>query len=147
MRGLDSKAIRSLGRYEQQGKIPNRVPNTVVVRFPGRRNVRCLAYLAVTQDRFLRADVQVRDFRFVGLTPGELAESLAIMELQQRAATWISGSLAVAVNTERLAKDFGELQEAIDNGNFVSAGSHSTNALIAGGLPLLTIHFGRPIEE
>lgn len=146
IRGLDAKTINYLAQCEHEGKIPNRVPDTFVIRVPNRRNVRCLAYLAVAPDRFIRADVQVRDFRFVGLTPGELAETLAVIEIGRIVEEWVVGDAPVAINRLRLARDFEELQHGVDDGHFVSAVSFSANAETAGGLPPLTVQLGRPTK-
>jgi len=78
----------------------------------------------------------------VGITPSELAENLAIIEIADRVKKWLSNAAPVAINRERLAKDFAELQRAVNAGCFLSAGSHSANRVIAGGLPPLHVRFG-----
>jgi hypothetical protein len=127
---------------EQAGRLPSRIPDITVVTVPARRNVRCVAYLAVASDRFVFADVQVRDFRFIGIGPGELAESLALAELMDQAKRWLLGE-AVAINRSRLARTFHELQVAIDDGFLLSASASTTNLHAADGLPVLHVHFKR----
>jgi len=142
IRSIDGEAIRYLALMEQAGRLPSGIPDTIVVTVPPRRNVRCVAFLAVAQDRFIFADVQVRDFRFVGIRPSEVAESLAFAELVDQAKCWLLGE-AVAINRIRLARTFHELQVAINRGLLLLARMSTSNSQIAGEVPPLRIHFGR----
>ena len=129
---LDAKAIRRLRQLYSTGKIPAAVPSHFCTELPDDGIVQAHAFLAVDHDRYLVGKARVRDFRFQGIAPSELAEQLAIAEIGRMAEMWThDGSAPVAVNGRSLKKEIAEIQGAIDQGHLLTHG-WSSNALTAG---------------
>lgn len=105
---------------------PRPLPNVFVVMPQDDRGVRAIAYLPVARDRYLISETRVRDFRFQGIGPFQLAEEISMVDIADRTAGWLAGE-PVAQNSASVRKKAEEIQQLIDNGQVISAGGGSSN--------------------
>lgn len=139
---LDIRAILRLRRLYQAGRLPAPIPDQYCTLLPEERSVQSHAFLAVAHDRYLVGKAKVRDFRFQGITPGDLAAELAIAEVGHLADQWLEGQ-PVAVNGQSLRKHATQVQHAIDQGQMLHCGTGA--GLKPGGTaPTIAVHLGDP---
>ena len=139
---LDAKALLALNGHAEAGRLPHGSPDVFRTARSDEGAVFAHAFLAVAPARYLVSRVKVRDFRFQGISPGEIAEQLALAELGELAEQWLAGA-AVACDAKTLTALLSEVQANIDAGGF--RGSATSGALAPGGaLPAsaeINIHF------
>lgn len=123
---FDALAIRDLRKLYQDGCIPRPIPNTFRVRSGEDRGVRAIAYLPVAKDRYLISESRVRDFRFQGISPHDLAEEICVVDIANSAADWLAGK-PVARNSMTMWKKAEEIQRLIDNGQIIGSGTGTGN--------------------
>lgn len=136
---LDAPARLRLLELHQANLLPVCAPDLYLTTNAEEGAVKAHAFMAVAGDRYLLGRVRLRDCRFPGVGPCEIAEQLAVAEVAALAERWIAGD-AVACNGVTLAKSMHEIQRVIDAGGFLSLSGGG--ALRAGGpLPAtVTIH-------
>ena len=123
---FDAVAIQDLWKLHREGRIPRPLPNVFRVRPEEDRGVRAIAYLPVAKDRYLISETRVRDFRFQGISPQDLAEEICIVDIANAAADWLAGK-PVGYNSTAMRKKAAEIQQLIDNGQVggVSGGTRN----------------------
>jgi very-short-patch-repair endonuclease len=107
---LDSGVILDFHEHYESGKLPCRLPDVWVTDLPEIRAVQAHAWITVAPNRYLLAKTVVRRFRFRGISSGELAEQLAVVEIGDLAQRWIRNE-AVAVEGRTIAKAVAEVQQ------------------------------------
>lgn len=123
---FDALAIRDLWKLHRDGRTPRPVPNTFRVRSDEGRGVRAIAYLPVAKDRYLISETRVRDFRFQGISPYDLAEEICVVDIANAAADWLAGK-PVARNSATMLQKAQEIQRLIDDGQVVGTGTGTRN--------------------
>ena len=128
---LDAEArLRLLTHWKNQ-RLPTYAPDEFVTRDLATGAVHADAFMAVAPNRYLIAQVRVRDFRFQGITPSDVAEQLAGAEIGYLAGRWVEGE-PVGQDQRQLIRVMQAIQDRIDKGGFLSCGT-STGSLAAGG--------------
>lgn len=112
---LDAVAIQDLWKLHREGLIPRPLPTVFNVHPEEDRGVRAIAYLPVAKDRYLISETRVRNFRFQGISPHDLAEEICVVDIANAAADWLVGR-PVAHNSRAMHKKAAEIQQLIDNG-------------------------------
>ena len=92
--------------------------------------------MAVARDRYLAGRTRLRDCRVQGVSPHEIAEQLAVVEIGALADQWLAGQPA-ACNGATLAISMEKVPHAIDTGGLLSV--TDAYALRAGGPLPVTI--------
>lgn len=128
---LDQAARLEILNHWRDKRLPSFTPDEFVTQLSHERQVQAHAFLAVATDRYLIGRVQIRDFRFQGITPSDVAGQLAVAEVGDLADRWVAGE-GVACNGRELARYMFEVQQAIDAGGLLRL--FDANALSAGGL-------------
>jgi hypothetical protein len=123
---FDALAIRDLWSLYRDGLIPRSIPNTLRVRPDQGRGVRAIAYLPVAKDKYLISESRVRDFRFQGISPFDLAEEICVVDIANAAADWLAGK-PVASNSATMHKKAVEIQRLIDDGQIVGSCTGTCN--------------------
>lgn len=143
---LDAGVILAFHEHYRKGALPALLPDVFSTVLPGQRAVQAHAWLGVAPNRYLLAKTVVRDFCFQGITPGDLAEQLAMVEIGNIAVQWLKGE-AVAVDGQALGRAVAEVQAAIDTGDLLMAAFG--DALRAGGAkgPVLRRSPGAPPQD
>lgn len=137
---LDAPARWRLLELHREDLLPVFSPDLYVTRNVEEGSVEAHTFMAVAVDRYILGRSRLRDCRFQGVRPYEIAEQLAVIELADLAERWTQGE-AVACNGVTLAKSMYEVQRAIDSGGFLS--SVTSGALRAGGPEPATISLHR----
>lgn len=137
---LDAPARLRLFELHRADLLPVFSPDLYLTRNVEEGSIEAHAFMAVTVDRYLLGRARLRDCRFQGVSPYEIAEQLAVIELEDQAERWTKGE-AAACNGATLAKSMHEVQRAIDSGGFLS--SSTSGALRAGGPAPATISWRR----
>lgn len=127
---LDAPVRLRLLELHQANLLPSYAPDVYLTTSAAAGSVQAHAFMAVAPDRYLIGRVGLRDCRFQGVGPCEIAEQLAVAEVGALAERWLAGE-AAACNGATLVKSMHEIQRAIDAGGFLSASTG--NALQAGG--------------
>ena len=133
---LDAESRLRLFIHHENQRLPVYAPDEFVTRDPTTGAVHAVAFMAVAPNRYLIAQVRVRDFRFQGITPSEVAEQLAVAEIGYLADRWVEGE-PVGQDQRQLVRVMQAVQGRIDQGGFLRCGT-STGTLEAGG-PLDTM--------
>ncbi|MFC4133487.1 DUF2726 domain-containing protein [Hamadaea flava] len=136
LNALDHEARLLLLREYQDLRLPTYAPDVFWTTDPSAGAVQAHAWMAVAPNRYLVARTRVRDCRFQGITPSELAGQLVVLELADHAKKWLAGE-AVACDRRTLLCYMGEAQKYISDGGFL--GCVTGGALRAGGPPPMTI--------
>lgn len=123
---FDAVAIQDLWKLHAQGRIPRALPNVFRTRPGEDRGVRAIAYLPVAKDRYLISETRVRDFRFQGISPQDLAEEICIVDIANTVCDWLAGK-PVAHNSTAMRKKAEEIQRLIDNGQIGGTSCGTTN--------------------
>ncbi|WP_170182526.1 DUF2726 domain-containing protein [Blastococcus colisei] len=132
---FDTDAIDRLWAHYNARRLPTALPDTWTTAVKANGMVQAHAYVAVAENRYLVARVRVRDFRFQGISPGQIASQLVVAEVGDLAERWLSGE-AVACDRRELMKVMGEVQQAIDAGGFLSSFTSGGSLVPGGPLPL-----------
>jgi uncharacterized protein DUF2726 len=124
---LDAAVRIMLIRHHEGGRLPAFCPDAWHSCNDEEGTVSTHAVLPVAADRYVIQKVRVRDFRFQGIGPSEIADQLAILGIGHLVTRWLDGE-AVSVNGSELVRVTAEVQAAIDAGGFLGCAS--------GGWPL-----------
>lgn len=89
---MDADARATLWAIESSGQLPAAMPDLFITRDEASGAVYADAFLGVAPDRYLVTQTRVRDFRFRGLSAGEIAEQLTMIELADQARSWLAAA-------------------------------------------------------
>lgn len=123
---FDALAIRDLWTLYHEGRTPRPLPNVFTVKSEEDRGVRAIAYLPVAKDRYLISETRVRDFRFQGIGPSDLAEEICVVDIANAAADWLAGK-PVAQNSTAMRRKAEEIQRLADSGQITRVSGGTRN--------------------
>lgn len=138
---LDAATRLHLLELHKANHLPSFCPDVYLTTNATEGSVDAHAFMAVARDRYLIGRTRLRDCRFQGVSPHEIAEQLAVVEVDALADQWLAGQPA-ACNGATLAKSMEKVQQAIDTGGLLSV--TGGGALRAGGPLPVTITIQHP---
>ena len=124
---LDHEARLSLLRSSKAGRLPHFAPDEYHTVDKDAGAVQSHALMAVAPNRYLVARSRVRDFRFQGISPSELAGQISVAQLGDMANRWLAGE-PMACDARRLSLYMADIQGAIDSGGFLASATGNSLA-------------------
>lgn len=116
---LDSESRLDLLEHWKANHLPSYCPAEALMASKKEGSVTAASYMAVAEGRFLVTKVRLRDCRFQGIGPLEIASELATIGIADQAERWLAGE-AVASGWGRMKALFEEIQASIDEGCLVA---------------------------